>query len=209
MPVKCVRCGETGFTPNLIGGDGSVTNLQMSNVTLGGACPKCGGDMKVIDGSYNITNGVVTAFRALDATQLKDMQAILQGSREGKLTAEAATEQAAAISPDMAALVAALQRQPQWTAPVIVNTLLAVLAVVLAWMALHQASSLTNADHAALEHDIQTAIQRVEPKAQFDLPRVYGQVPASHDQRDPPAAQAKSRRKRPPKTYGRNKKHRR
>lgn len=142
IPVKCVRCGETGFSSNLIGGDGSVTNLQMTNVTLGGACPKCGGDMRVIDGTYNITNGVVTAFRALGATQLKDMQSILRGSRAGKLTAEAATEQAAAISPDMAALVAALQRQPQWTAPVIVNTLLAVLAVVLAWMALHQTSAL-------------------------------------------------------------------
>lgn len=35
----------------------------MTNVTLGAACPKCGSDMKVIDGTYNITNGVITAFR--------------------------------------------------------------------------------------------------------------------------------------------------
>jgi hypothetical protein len=96
-----------GFTSNLIGGDGSVTNLQMTNVTLGAACPKCGSDMKVIDGTYDITNVVVTAFRALGADQLKDMQTILQNSRAGKLTAKAATEQAAAISPDAAALIAA------------------------------------------------------------------------------------------------------
>jgi hypothetical protein len=91
---------------------------------------------------------------------------------------------------------------------VIINTLLAVLAVVLAWMALHQASTLTDTDHAALEHDIQTAIQRVAPKAQFDVPPVYGHVSARRDS-DLPATQAKSRRKRRPKTHGRDKKRRR
>jgi len=52
-------------------------------------------------------------------------------------------KQAATISPDMAALITALQRQPQWSASAIVQALLAALAVVLAWMALHQASTLT------------------------------------------------------------------
>ncbi len=194
-----------GFTSNLIGGDGSVTNLQMTNVTLGAACPQCGSDMKVIDGTYGITNGVVTAFRALGADQLKDMQTILQNSRAGKLTAEAATEQAAAISPDAAALIAALQQQPRWTAPVIVNTLLAALAVALAWMALHQTNTLTEADHAALEHDIQNAIERVEPTRHIDLPLVREQSRASRN-RNASKTKSKLRRKRPPKTYGRDKK---
>jgi hypothetical protein len=194
-----------GFTSNLIGGDGSVTNLQMTNVKLGAACPTCGSDMRVIDGTYNITNGVVTAFRALGADQLKDMQTILQDGRAGKLTAEAATERAASISPDVAALITALQQQPQWTAPVIVNALLAALAVVLAWMALHQANTLTETDHAALEHDIQSAIERVEPTPHIDLPLVNEQSLASRN-RDASETKSKPRRKRPPKTYGRDKK---
>jgi hypothetical protein len=180
----------------------------MTDFTLGGACPKCGGDMKVIDGTYNITNGVVTAFRALDAAQLRDMQTVLRDSRAGKLTAEAATEQAAAISPDMAALVAALQQQSRWSSAVIVQTLLAALAVVLAWMALHQASTLTDADHKVLQRDIQNAIQQIDPKPSPGVPVLRDRSSVAPDQ-SAPKAKTKPRKKRPSKTYGSHKRHRR
>jgi DNA-directed RNA polymerase subunit RPC12/RpoP len=52
IPVRCVRCGVTGTTSKLIGGH-NVTNMTLSNVTLGNACPRCGGDLKVIDGTYD------------------------------------------------------------------------------------------------------------------------------------------------------------
>lgn len=99
----------------------------------------------------------------------------------------------------------------KWNASDIVNALLQVIAIVLAWMALHQAPTLTEADHEALQHDISTAIEAVQPAAPAVPalpPRTTLITPPASPQADVPTqgnTAPKPKRKRPGKTVGKNK----
>jgi hypothetical protein len=187
-------CGAEGTTSKLIGGD-NASGVTLSNVTLGSACPRCGGDMKVIDGTYSFADGVMTAFRRLDAESLREVESVLRQRQRGDVELAAAIAQVSAVSSELGGLMERMSRQPQWTAPVVVNTLLAVIAVVLAWMALNSRTTLTDADHEALRHDISTAIEQTRSAA-----------------KPPQAARRQAspkRAKRPGKTHGKQKRRRR
>jgi hypothetical protein len=108
--------------------------ITLRNVTMGNACPRCGGDMRVIDGTYDFTDGVITAFRQLDAASLREVESVLRQRKRGDVELAAAIAQVSAVSSELGGLMERMSRQPQWTAPFVVNTL-TVIAIVLAWMA--------------------------------------------------------------------------
>ena len=209
-----MNCGFLGTTPpNFIGGD-NATGITFQNVTIGGGCPRCGGDMKVVDGTYDFAGGVMTAFRQLDAAQLRDVESLLRQGRAGELDQDQLASQVAAISPELGAVMRQVQRQPQWTSPVVIQVLLAALAVVLTWMTLHQQSTLTASDHEALQHDIREAIESVQPTPPAPparSPRATSlRPPAPPPTHASPADQARAnptqkRKKRPGKIVGKHK----
>jgi hypothetical protein len=176
-----------GFTPNVIGGDGSGT-FRISGSILTGACPNCGDDMRIVDGVYDLAEGVVTAFRALGRDELERMRDVLASSQSGTIEPARATRTVAAISPDVGALIEAMQNQRQWTAPAIVSTLLAVITVLLAWLALNPHQTLSEADHKALQRDIRTAIEQVVPPSPATRARSPIDAGASRSSRRSPGA---------------------
>ncbi|HEX4344614.1 MAG TPA: hypothetical protein VHZ31_03535 [Solirubrobacteraceae bacterium] len=103
-----------------------------------------------------------------------------------------------------------IAQQSQWTAPVIVNMLLAALAIVLAWTTLHQHSTLTDTDHEALQHDIRSAIESVQPPTPATTTTSLGPRGVTPSQPPTPSHDAVARRKkRPGKTVGKHKRRRR
>jgi hypothetical protein len=164
--------------------------------------------MKVIDGTYDFAGGVMTAFRQLDASQLRDVESLLRQGRAGELDHVDLAAKVAAISPELGAVMQQVQRQPQWTLPVVLTVLLTALQVVLAWMALHQQTTLTDSDHEALQHDVREAIESVQPVTP-PAPNVTAPAPpipagatanrAGHVEAKP------KRKKRPGKTVGKHK----
>lgn len=199
IPVRCKRCGLRGTTPNLIGGD-NVTNLTLEGVTVVGGCPRCGGDLEAVPGTYSFSRGVMTAFRALDASNLGRVEAILRDSRSGGVTADQATEQVAAVAPELRALVEQLRQQRGWSSSTIVLVLLAVLAIVVPLVT--KGDSLTEHDNEAIQHDIEQAIERVVPTEPLN-------PPAGTRVRTPEPRSGSVRRKRPPKRHGQGKRRRR
>lgn len=215
IPAMCMNCGFVGTTPpNFIGGD-NATNITFKDVTIGGGCPRCGGDMKVIDGTYDFTGGVMTAFRQLDTDQLRKVESLLRQGRSGQLNQAEVAAQVAAISPALGTVIHQAQRHPQWTLPILITVLLTALQVVLAWMALHQQSTLTESDHDALQHDIREAIEAVQPAAPAPLPPAHiapsaPARPAAGSPVESGQAEVKpKRKKRPGKTVGKHKRTKR
>lgn len=203
--MKCLSCGTLSFTDRLIGGTGTGTISLTGNIMVG-ACPKCGGDCQVVDGQYELTGGVVTAFRALSRTSLEGMRDTLRASQRGDITPDAATAEVAAISPEVAAIIDAFQNQRQWTSPVIVTVLISIVTALLTWMALHPDKTLTEADHEALQHDVRQAIEQAQPAPS---PRPPSASPPVSKPKPPSASTKPKRKKRPPKTHGKNKKRKR
>lgn len=200
LPAQCETCGSVGSVANLIGGSGS--NITLSNVRAVGACRVCGGTMRVFDGVYDLTDDVVSAFRGLTRDDLYSMRDTLRQSKAGQVTPEAATEQVATISPEVAAIVSALQAQNRWNAADIVQVLLAVIALVLPFV-MKPETTLTDADREALQRDVRQVIEQAQP-----TPRPVRAAPPAIKRTSPPSAKP-TRKKRPPKTYGKAKKKRR
>jgi hypothetical protein len=157
IPVRCTRCGAVGTSSNLIGGDGSGS-ITLTDVTLVGGCPVCGGDMKPPDGTYEFEKGMLTALRTVEPARLRQVRDVLRQATEEQITPDLAAEQVAAVAPELSALLARLPHDK--SSLVWVQTLLAALTVVLAWMALHQ-NAFTETDHELLQRDIRTAIEQV------------------------------------------------
>jgi rRNA maturation protein Nop10 len=162
LPVTCKACGTSAFVPAPIRIDNS-RNATFKNVVIGGACPRCGGDVRVHDGSYDFAGGVMTAFRRLDETALKEVRDLLRDQQTRDIDQAELAAQLSAVSEELGA-IAGRMAQSHWTTPTIVGVLLAALQVVLAWMALHQTHDLTSADHEVLRRDIQHAIEHVVPE---------------------------------------------
>jgi hypothetical protein len=195
IPVRCISCGATGTTSRLIGGDGSGA-ITLENVTLGAACPVCGGDMKPPDATYEFENGILKTLRLLDRSTLQQVQGILQDASEQKLSAEAATAQVLEQAPQLEGVLTQLPKQATIWIPI----LLQVITVVLAWMALQRTDGLTTADNAELQHDIRAAIEQVHHDY---MPTVKTKLPPSKE------SKPRSKRQKRPKTYGQQKKKKR
>lgn len=197
IPVRCTRCGAVGTTSNLIGGDGSGS-VTLNDVTLVGACPICGGDMKPPDGSYEFENGILTALRRIDSNRLHQVRDVLRQATEAQITPDHAAEQVVAVAPELSVLLA---RLPQDKSSLVwVQTLLAALSVVLAWMALHQNSG-KEADDKALQQEIRAAIEQVHRQDAPTL-RLSSRMTASRPKTNRPPRPSKKRKKRPAKRHG-------
>ena len=205
IPIKCVRCGAVGTTSRLIGGSGSG-NFTLENVTLVGACPLCGGDMKPPDGTYEFEGGILTALSQLQPDQLRQVEHVLRRAANREIAPEEAASEVTSVAPELAAVLARLAPDKQTL--VWVQTLLAAIAVILAWMALHH-NTLTAADHHGLERGVRTAIEQAHaPAMPVSSPASASAVAAAPHQ--PSTARSRSPSpKRPSKTFGKSKRKKR
>lgn len=205
IPIKCVRCGAVGTTSRLIGGSGSG-NFTLENVTLVGACPLCGGDMKPPDGTYEFEGGILTALRQLQPDQLRQVEHVLRRAANREIAPEKAASEVTTVAPELAAVLARLASDKQTL--VWVQTLLAAVAVILAWMALHH-NTLTAADHRRLERDVRTAIEQAHAPA-MSVSSLTSASALLEVPQQPAAARSRlSRPKRPSKTFGKSKRKKR
>ncbi|MFZ1155253.1 MAG: hypothetical protein WAN93_10145 [Solirubrobacteraceae bacterium] len=203
IPVRCTRCGAVGTSSNLIGGDGSGS-ITLTDVTLVGGCPVCGDDMKPPDGTYEFEKGMLTALRTVEPARLRQVRDVLRQATEAQITPDLAAEQVAAVAPELSALLARLPHDK--SSLVWVQTLLAALTVVLAWMALHQ-NAFTETDHELLQRDIRTAIEQVhQPNSPVSPGGTVVRLPAP---KAAPPPRTKQRKKRQGKTYGASKRKKR
>jgi hypothetical protein len=203
IPVSCVRCGAVGTTSNLIGGDGSGS-ITLKNVTLVGSCPICGGDMKPPDGSYEFENGILTALRRIDPHRLRQVRDVLRQATEEQITPDHAAEQVVAVAPELSALLARLPQDKSSLAWV--QTLLAALTVVLAWMALQQ-NATTETDDRLLQQEIRTAIEQIHKPSPPILPS--GHTIITPQPKNIASFPPRKRKKRPAKSYGASKRRKR
>lgn len=96
IPVHCKQCGYRGIAH-------SIWITSSHNITFEGGsenCPECGGRAEFQSGTYDFVGDVLTAFRAPGTTRKKveEFAGIVSLAAEGKISAEAAVEQARGVS---------------------------------------------------------------------------------------------------------------
>jgi hypothetical protein len=68
-----------------------------------GTCPRCGGSGRVVDGTYDFMDGVLTALDApaWSAARLRDLEAQLRAAQRGQVPADTALEDLSVSSPEL------------------------------------------------------------------------------------------------------------
>lgn len=140
-----------------IGGLFDIPNAKHStfrNVTAGEACPKCGGDVRLLDGTFDVTDDLISVLTAPRWTwdTLRDLKRDLEWARDNfTRQPDEALSRLRDYSPEAANLVASRIAARNGPTPVeLISTILAAIAVLLA---LYQASTTPS------KQDIQDAVQ--------------------------------------------------
>jgi hypothetical protein len=184
LPVFCDNCGAVWGARNVIGGSGG-THIAMTNVAVG-PCPNCGGTGGVPDGVYDLMDDTLTVVQSagLPKGTLQSLIGVLESLNRGEVTADEVTEQVEDEAPELAPIVNVYLQKPDRARWIVV--LIAILGLLM------QGPGTVN-EVSELLHT---------------QPGVPGgaHLPAASSRRAP-KAKASAKRKRPGKSYGKNKGH--
>lgn len=139
----------------------NATNVTLSDNTAGGACPRCGGDVKLIDGTFNVADDVISIVRAprWSVDTLKQLKIALENARRDLEHGRTdAVQDVAKVSPESASLIARALRDPATASAIgIISALITAIGVVLAFMS-YQLSANAQQD---LDQKIREEVSRV------------------------------------------------
>lgn len=107
LPFICDACGQISFVDNLLGLEAPnirIDNLHISDFQMLQACPHCGGNGHIADGTYEIANGVTRALSLLKLEDLRKLQAVLIAASDSGASTEETAERIAEAVPAAAFL---------------------------------------------------------------------------------------------------------
>ena len=107
VPVACKNCGGLFATGSLIGGSGNIAVLDIGVNTLEGACPRCGGDLLTIPGTYNVIAGVTTFLDGPKESreQIAALLEALRDAQRGLLSADELRSRVEAEAPEFVSIL--------------------------------------------------------------------------------------------------------
>ncbi len=180
LPAHCTRCGYT-FEGRGIAIEGDVQHLVLENNIE--SCPKCGGAARIVEGEFNVRNGVFEVLRStrLDRELLQRFAGIARQANDGTIPME---EAAARIAEDAPELGRFLERVPITARKAFIWVLLQALVILTTQVVAE------SRDHSATTAAVEHAIQRNDTIVHSELQRAVEQ--ALEDFRrhrdDPPTA---------------------
>ena len=133
------------------------------------SCPRCGGAARIVEGEFNIRDGVFEVLRStrLDRDMLQRFAGIAQQANDGAIPME---EAAARIAEEAPALGRALERVPFNVRKVFIWVLLQALVILTAQIVAE------SRDHSATRVDVEHAIQRNDHVMQNEMQRAVEQA---------------------------------
>lgn len=99
-PAVCLECGLMFPATAASFANGRITFQG----EIGTNCPKCGGNARIINGTYDFVGGTIAAFRAPGVTRhkIERFRAIAESVKNGGLSAQQAAPEVALLSPALA-----------------------------------------------------------------------------------------------------------
>lgn len=195
IPVFCDNCGSLFLANNIIGGGGGAT-VTFTNSKYG-PCPVCNSMGRILDGTYRLMGDVVTLLSApaWSVEKLQRVEAVLRAAQTGVRPVDEVLTDVSEFSADLADYIrGALSKG--WTALQVIALLLAIVTFLQGQNAQQQLTQLA------------TSEQRVESVLEHLTHSQPAPIESRPSKTSHPTSNAK-RRKKPPKTHGRNKrKHR-
>jgi hypothetical protein len=196
VPVFCDNCGTLFVTSSLIGGDVRVT---FENTGFG-PCPGCGGMGRVLDGSYEFIGDTIKVLGApaWSHEKLTWLEERIRAAQAGAESTDDVIEDITEHAPELAELFRSLLKKG-WTG-------LQVLVAILAVVTYLQSREDPPATSTQIEH-VDQVLERLEHQPLASSQQSPHHPKAASKPRARPVDRA--RKRRPAKTYGRNKKRRR
>jgi SEC-C motif len=180
LPAHCTRCGYT-FEGRGIAIEGDVQHLVLENNIE--SCPKCGGAARIVEGEFNVRNGVFEVLRStrLDRELLQRFAGIARQANDGTIPME---EAAARIAEDAPELGRFLERVPITARKAFIWVLLQALVILTTQVVAE------SRDHSAITAAVEHAIQRNDTIVHSELQRAVEQALEDFrgHQDDPPTA---------------------
>jgi hypothetical protein len=181
IPAGCRSCGSVFGASNIFGGD--MIDLQLTNVGVG-PCPKCGGTGNVPDGVYNLRDDTVEVVQSagIPPNVLQGIVGMLEALQHGQASTDQVLAEVEREAPALRDAVERALAHPNtavWVA-ILIQIILGILTMT---------NQGPNAQEIAEE-------LRAEPIPTYSVPA---------PPKAPPTAQARSRRKRPAKQFGKGK----
>jgi hypothetical protein len=190
VPAECTHCGLS-FEGRGIHIEGDIQGLVLQGNTE--TCPRCGTPARIIEGEFNVRNGLFEALRSteLDRDLLAQLALLGEQVRAGAVAVEEAEPELAKASPAFASLLA---RAPASARKATVLILLQVLAV----LAAQGVAELR--DNSVTLSGLEDALHRQEMSLEKQIERALDQAVVAH--RSPPATKSSQsyKTKRPPRT---------
>lgn len=126
LPVHCDNCG-LDFEGRGIAIAGNVENLTLRGNRE--SCPRCGAMAHIVEGTYNVRDGVLQALSAtpLDRALLERLMPIVQRAQAGEIPPEEAGAEIGYLSPELAS---AFARVPPRLRAAFVQLLILVLGII-------------------------------------------------------------------------------
>jgi hypothetical protein len=185
LPAHCTRCGYA-FEGRGIAIEGNVQHLVLENNIE--SCPRCGGAARIVEGEFNVRNGVFEVLRSthLDRELLQRFAGIAREANDGTISME---EAAAHIAEDAPALGRLLERVPISARKAVIWVLLQALVILTTQIVAE------SRDHSATTSAVEHAIQRDNAIVHSELQRAVEQALEDfrNDQDDPPAVAPKAK----------------
>jgi hypothetical protein len=175
LPAKCSKCGFE-FEGRGIFIEGTVTNVQLWNNTE--SCPRCGGRARIIEGTFNVRDGVVEVLRATASNRilLSRFADVAKLAQAGSLDQEEAISQIAEESPEIRSL---LERVPERFRQIFIWVLLQAIVV----LAAQGVSELR--DNSATPGDVQRIVHQYERSERHAIQVAVDDALKEYHERDP------------------------
>jgi hypothetical protein len=143
-----------------IGVGGNVQNLVLENNYE--SCPRCGGAARIVEGEFNIRDGVFEVLRStrLNRDLLQRFAVVAKQAQEGSIPMEQAASQIAEESPALASL---LERVPIAARKAVIWVLLQTLVILAAQVVAE------SRDHDATPQQVKQAIKHNDDLVQNEM----------------------------------------
>lgn len=194
VPARCTHCGLT-FEGRGIHIDGDVQGLVLQGNTE--TCPRCGNPARIVEGEFNVRNGLFEALRSteLDRDLLARLALLGQQVSAGVVAVEEAEPELAEASPAFASLLA---HAPASARKAIAWTLLQVL-VILASQGVAELRS-----DSVTPSGLKNALNRQEMSLEKRIERAVDRAMVAHDSQPATKSSESDESERQPRKFPRN-----
>lgn len=184
VPTICDDCGTIWGAQGVIGGAGGNITITGSKV---GPCPKCGGWGSIPDGTYDLIDDTLQVVRSADlpAVTIQNLIELLEGREQGTVTDAEVVERIEAEAPALADTIKDYLKKSD----------------PLSWLSLlfTMLTMMQSSPEPPTAEDIANAVWAKDHPGLVTPPSESGAAPRQG------SAKPKKIRKRPPKTYGKDK----